>query len=138
MSKSNGRYTIPKVALRLDQLSRLMEYGLKLQGTENPNKELDAAALFNIEFPKRTEIKQEPEYALNGKPGIARVYPRGEGYVREFRWRPAVNGVPGRMTGFFLREAHFRKQVDKKKKKKQDPDEMDLSDAMLVDLLEES
>lgn len=125
------RYKIQRLALRPDQASRLYEYGFKIRGLrgktvyddlhyEDPN--YNSSPLFDVELPKTAIVVREPEPGLGGQPGIARVQPKdSEGYLREFRWRPAVREVPAKMTGF-VRLDEFVRKPDKKKEDKDEDD----------------
>jgi len=128
-----GRYKICKLALRLDQASRLYEFGFCIRGLRGKtvHDELrreqffcDSSKLFDVELPITAIIIREPDPGLCGQPGIARIQPKdNEGYIREFRWRPAVGEIPARMTGFIRSEEFIRKPEKKEKKEKKNEDD---------------
>jgi len=123
------RYKICRLALRADQASRLFEFGFKIRGSRNVTLDIrrhyNTSDLFDIEFPKTAVVVGEPAPDLGGEPGVVRVLPKeGEGYVREFKWRPAIDEVPARMVGFVRLDEYVRK-IEKKPKKKGARDEDD-------------
>ena len=120
------RYKICRLALRPDQASRLYEYGFKIRSlhgkTVQYDLEYNAAPMFDVELPKTAVVVREPSVDLGGQPGIAHIQPKdSEGYIKEFRWRPAVDEVPARMTGF-VRLDEFVRKPDKKKEKRDEDD----------------
>jgi len=123
------KYKIYQLALRPDQASRLYEFGFKIRSLRGRRVRDDLdyhyndCPLFDIELPKSAVVVREPVLDLGGRPGIARIQPKdGEGYIREFKWRPSVRGVPARMTGF-VRLEEFLRRAGKKKKEGKDEDD---------------
>jgi hypothetical protein len=114
------RFKIELMTLRPDQASRLYEYGFKLHEIKNPMQWIyNTMSVYDVLLPKTAEVTRMPEASRGGLSGIARIQPRDkEGYVREFHWRPAVDEVPARMTGFPRLDEYVRKP-DKKEEHEQ-------------------
>lgn len=119
------RYTIQRLALRPDQASRLFEFGFKIKSlygrTVQYDLEYNSTPMFDVGLPRSAVIVREPAIDLGGPSGVARIQPTDtEGYIREFRWRPAVGDVPARMTGFVRTEEYVRKLEKKREKRDED------------------